>query len=94
MKFQRIVVGLIAVILAVNVVGIGLIVAEEKKKTEIAYTMALNQDAINESLEAIINTTYDIVHGYDGYDVVINREWQEATSAAARAMIRLKAKYG
>ena len=40
MKFQKIVIGLIAVILVINVVGTGIIVAEERKQSELAYISA------------------------------------------------------
>lgn len=64
MKFQRIVVGLIAVILVVNVVGVGIIVAEERKQSELAYISA-RLDAYNVFANlGLSNEGIDIVEGF------------------------------
>lgn len=46
MKFQKIVIAILSLLLIINTIGIGVIIKEEKDQTEIAlYTMAMAMDA-------------------------------------------------
>lgn len=75
MKFQRIVVGLIAVILVVNAVGVGIIVAEEKKQTEIALSTAqFNQVTALCTIDEYDNSVSEtVVDRYNGIVTILNQ---------------------